>query len=246
MSVRFKALLLFFSLYMGSVFLLSVFSLIVIRTTLYQYVLNYVDYQVNPLMEFYNNYYKNPNQYALLLSEDVVSREIASMLLDKKGNVINIESFLEGEIPHMEEDEIRKVLKLRRGIGERYAFIVKRVGDYDLILLGKLDSIKRVEGRILLFTGILVLLISAPASVLAFLLINRLLKPLSYLRYISESLSRGELDIEIERGGRRDEFGLLEEAYANMVEKLKGIILWQREFIRNITHALKTPLAYIR
>ncbi|MCS7171611.1 MAG: HAMP domain-containing histidine kinase, partial [Aquificaceae bacterium] len=46
--------------------------------------------------------------------------------------------------------------------------------------------------------------------------------------------------------GRRDEFGLLEEAYANMVEKLKGIILWQREFIRNITHALKTPLAYIR
>ncbi|MCX8164304.1 MAG: HAMP domain-containing histidine kinase [Aquificaceae bacterium] len=246
MSVRLKALLLFFSLYIGSVFLLSVFSLMVIRTTLYQYVLNYVDYQVNPLMEFYNNYYKNPNQYALLLSEDVVSREIASILLDKKGNVVNIESFLEGEIPHMEEDEIKKVLKLRRGIGERYAFIVKRVGDYDLILLGKLDSIKRVEGRILLFTGILVLLISAPASVLAFLLINRLLKPLSYLRYISESLSRGELDIEIERSGRRDEFGLLEEAYANMVEKLKGIILWQREFIRNITHALKTPLAYIR
>ncbi|MCS6998610.1 MAG: HAMP domain-containing sensor histidine kinase [Aquificaceae bacterium] len=246
MSVRVKAILLFFSLYIGSVLLLSLFSLLVVRTTLHQHVLNYMEYQVEPLMEFYRNYYRNPDYYARSLAEDVVSREIASLLLDKRGKVVSVEGFLEGEVPQMGEREIRNMLRTRKGIGEKYAYMVKKVGDYNLILLGKLESIKRVERRILFFSLLLVLLISAPASTLAFLLLSRLLKPLSYLREISEAISRGELDIEIKRSGRGDEFGLLEEAYSNMVEKLKGIILWQREFIRNITHALKTPLTYIR
>ncbi|MCS6875725.1 MAG: HAMP domain-containing sensor histidine kinase [Aquificaceae bacterium] len=246
MSVRLKALLLFFSLYISSVFLLSLFSVLVVRTTLHQHMLNYVEYQVEPLIDFYQNYYKNPNQYAHLLAEDVVSREITSILLDKKGRVISVESFLEGELPMLERDEIEKMLTLKRGIGEDYAFILKRVGDYQILLLGKLDRIKQVERRILTFTLVLLFLISIPASALAFFLINKLLEPLSYLREISESISKGELDIDVKRSGRRDEFGLLEEAYANMVDKLKGIILWQREFIRNITHALKTPLTYIR
>jgi len=246
MSVRLKALILFFSLYIGSVFLLSFLSLLLIRSSLYEYTLNYMEYQVNPLIDFYKKYYKNPNFYAKLLSEDVVSREIASILVDEKGRVVNKESFLEGNMPEVEEGEIRQMLKEKKGVGKKYAFIVKDVGHYKLIILGKLEGIRKIERRILIFTGILVLFISLPASLLAVFLIKRLLEPLSYLREISELISKGQLDIEIKVSGRRDEFGLLEEAYANMVERLKSIILWQREFIRNITHALKTPLAYIK
>ncbi|MEJ5339130.1 MAG: sensor histidine kinase [Aquificaceae bacterium] len=246
MSVRLKALLLFFSLYLGSVVLLSFFSLMVVRSTLYRYILHYMEYQINPLIEFYRNYYKNPDYYAKLLSEDVVSREIASLLVDKKGRVVNIEGFLEGEVPEVDRREIEDMLGSKRGIGKGYAFIVKKVGDYHLILLGKLDSIREVEKRILLFTTVLLLMVSLPASLLAVYFINRLLKPLSYLTEVSRRLSRGELELEIKRSNRRDEFGLLEEAYASMVERLKNIILWQREFIRNIAHALKTPLTYIK
>ncbi|MFN3976656.1 MAG: sensor histidine kinase [Aquificaceae bacterium] len=246
MSVRLKALILFFSLYVSSVFLLSFLSLLVIRSSLYEYTLNYMEYQVNPLIDFYKKYYKNPDFYAKLLAEDIVSREITSILVNNEGKVINKESFLEGDMPEVEEEEIRQMLKGKKGVGRKYAFIVKEVGHYELIILGKLEGIRKIEKRILLFTGVLVLLISLPASLLAVFLIKRLLEPLSYLREISELIYKGQLDIEIRVSGRKDEFGLLEEAYANMVDRLKSIILWQREFIRNITHALKTPLAYIK
>ncbi|MCX8059828.1 MAG: methyl-accepting chemotaxis protein, partial [Aquificaceae bacterium] len=226
MSVRLKALSLFIGLYVGSVAVLSFFSLLAIRSTLHQYVLNYMEYQVEPLVEFYQNYYKNPNHYAPMLAEEVISREIASLLI-KRGKLVGVEGFLEGEVPSLQDEEIKKMLSARRGIGKEYAFMVKRVGDYQLVLLGKLESIKKVERRILLFAGGLVLLVCLPVSLFAFFLINRLLRPLSYLREISESISRGELNVEIKRSGRKDEFGMLEEAYGNMVEKLKGIILWQ-------------------
>ncbi len=246
MSVRFKAIMLFLVLYLGSVALLSFFSLVVVRSTLYRYILHYMEYQVDPLLEFYRTYYKNPDYYAKLLSEDVVSREIASILVNKRGKVVHRESFLEGELPQIDQEDIKLMLESRKGIARNYAFMVKEVGDYHLILLGKLDSIRSVERRILMFSVLLFLFISLPASLLAFYLINRLLKPLAYLTEVSRLLSRGELDVEIRRSGGKDEFGLLEEAYANMVERLKSIILWQREFIRNIAHALKTPLTYIK
>lgn len=246
MSVKAKAFFLFFSLYISSVFLLTIFSLLLIRSILNEYMLNYIEYQVNPIIEFYKSYYKNPHHYAKLLSEEVVSREIASLLIDEDGKVVHKEGFLDGELPQLEEKDIRLMVKARKGIGEEYAFVAKEIDGYKLLLLGKLDRIREVENRILLFTGILILFVSVPASLLAVFLLNNLLKPLSYLREVSQALFKGRFDIEIKVSGRKDEFGLLEEAYANMVERLKSIILWQREFIRNITHALKTPLAYIK
>ncbi len=246
MSVRVKAILLFLSLYLGSVALLSFFSLMVIRSTLYKYTLHYMEYQVNPLLDFYKNYYKNPNYYAKLLAEDVVSREIASILVDEKGKVVKRESFLDGEMPEVKVQDIQNMIKVQKGIGNDYAFMVKRVGDYHLILLGKLDSIRDVERQIIFFTALVLVAVSLPASLLAFYFINLLLKPLAYLTEVSRRLSRGELDVEIRKSDSKDEFGLLEEAYASMVERLKSIILWQREFIRNVAHALKTPLTYIK
>ncbi|WPM33012.1 HAMP domain-containing sensor histidine kinase [Hydrogenobacter sp. T-2] len=205
-----------------------------------------MEYQVNPLLDFYKNYYQNPDYYAKLLAEDVVSREIASILIDEEGQIVKKESFLEGEMPEIELQDIRTMLEKIRGIKGSYAFIVKRVGDHHLILLGKLDSIRNVEKHIILFTTFILFLISLPASFLAFYSINQLLKPLDYLTEASRRISKGDLNLEIRKSGRKDEFGLLEEAYASMVERLKSIILWQREFIRNVAHALKTPLAYIK
>jgi signal transduction histidine kinase len=246
MSVRVKVLSLFLGLYIGGIFLITLFSLLSIRSLLHDYLLDYMDYQVRPLLEFYRSYYKNPDYYAPLLTEDVVSGDIASFLLDNKGRVLKRESFLEGEFPNLEEDELKRVLGTKRGVLKDYAYIVKSVGDYKLLLVGKLDRIKEVERRIVLFTVGLVLFILLLSSLLATAYIKRLLSPLNYLTEVSRRISKGEISLEVKRSERKDEFGLLEEAYANMVERLKGIILWQKEFIRNITHALKTPLTYIK
>ncbi|MFN3598321.1 MAG: ATP-binding protein [Aquificaceae bacterium] len=246
MSIKVKVFLLFLCLYLVSVFLISFFGIFIIRHTLYEYAIDYVEYQINPVIDFYKSYYKNPHHYTKLLSEEAVSREITNILLNKKGKVINRESFLDGELPDIKEEDIKHILKSNKGIYKEYAYVVKDIGDYKLILVGKLDRIEKVERYIFMFSGILVVVISIPASMLAVFLFGRLLKPLDYLRRVSEALSGGNFDVEIKPSGRKDEFGLLEKAYANMVERLRGIILWQREFIRNITHSLKTPLAYIK
>ncbi|MFN3946918.1 MAG: ATP-binding protein [Aquificaceae bacterium] len=246
MSIRVKVFLLFLGLYLVSVFLIFFFGLLIIRDVLYEYAIDYVDYQVNPVIDFYKSYYKNPHHYTKLLSEEAVSREIANLLLNEEGKVINRESFLEGELPDIEEKDIKHLLKSKKGIYKNYAYVVKDIEDYKIIFLGKLDKIEKVEKSIVVFTGVLVSVVSFPAAFLAAILFGRLLKPLDYLRRVSESLSKGNFEIEIKPSGRRDEFGLLEEAYAKMVERLRGIILWQREFIRNITHSLKTPLAYVK
>ncbi len=246
MSVKTKAIFLFFGLYIGSFFLLLIFSLIVIRSTLKEYILNYMEYQVNPIIEFYRDHYKNPHHYAKLLSEEVVSREIASILINEKGKIVHKEGFLDGELPEIKETDISFMTKIGKGIHKDYAFVVKNIDSYKLLLLGKLDRIEEVERRILFFTITLMLFISMPASLLMLFLLNNLLKPLSYLRDLSEAISKGNFHMEVKVSGRKDEFGLLEEAYANMIERLRGTIFWQREFISNITHAIKTPLAYIK
>lgn len=114
MSVKTKALFLFFGLYISSVFLLSIFSLIVIRTTLNEYILNYIEYQVNPIIEFYEDHYKNPHYYAKLLSEEVVSREIASVLINQKGKVLHKEGFLDGEGPEIKEEDLKYMIKAKK------------------------------------------------------------------------------------------------------------------------------------
>ncbi len=246
MSIRLKILLLFLSLYVGSLLIFTLFVLLTVRYTLYDYTLNYMQYQVEPLMDFYKTYYKNPNYYARLLAEDAVSRDMAVLLIDKRGRLVSVESFLEGDMPEVKEEDIKKMLSSKRGVGERYAYLVKQVGDFKLIFLGKLDRVSLVERRIIFFVSLLSIALTVASSLMAVFLVRKLLSPLSHLTELSRRISKGELDVKVEKSGRRDEFGLLEEAYADMVERLKGIILWQREFIRNITHALKTPLAYIR
>lgn len=246
MSIRVKLLSLFLGIYVGGILLITLFSLLSIRSLLHDYLLDYMDYQVRPLLDFYHSYYKNPDYYAPLLTEDVVSRDIASFLLDSMGRVLKRESFLEGEFPKLEEDELKKVIGTKRGILRDYAYIVKSVGGYKLLLVGKLDRIREVERRIAFFTVGLVLFILFPSSLLATAYIKKLLSPLNYLTDVSRRISKGEISLEVKRSERKDEFGLLEEAYANMLGRLRDIILWQKEFIRNITHALKTPLTYVK
>lgn len=73
--------------------------------------------------------------------------------------------------------------------------MVKEIEDYKILLLGKLDRIEKVEKRILSFTITLVLFISVPASLLMLFLLSNLLKPLSYLRNISEDISKENFDV---------------------------------------------------
>ncbi|MGC8852361.1 MAG: sensor histidine kinase, partial [Hydrogenobacter sp.] len=52
--------------------------------------------------------------------------------------------------------------------------------------------------------------------------------------------------VHIERSTSTDEFGVLQNAYRDMIEKLQKTFDWQKEFIAGMAHELKTPLTYIK
>jgi signal transduction histidine kinase len=52
--------------------------------------------------------------------------------------------------------------------------------------------------------------------------------------------------VEVAEAETEDELGQLQKAYKDMVNRLKEVITWQINFMRDITHALNTPLTYIK
>lgn len=78
---------------------ITLFTIATVRELLLNYTYDYMDYQIKPAIEFYKNLHANPSKYINLLASDVVSREIASVVVDKKGRILHKEPFLDGEDP---------------------------------------------------------------------------------------------------------------------------------------------------
>lgn len=69
-------------------------------------------------------------------------------------------------------------------------------------------------------------------------------KPIQYLLEATEKFSRQEFDqVEL---NRKDELGMLAAGLNQMGIRLNDFIQYQKQFISNVSHELKTPLAAIR
>lgn len=246
MSVRLKFLIFFVGAYLVSMLSITLFTIATVRELLLNYTYDYMDYQIKPAVEFYKNLHTNPSKYINLLASDVVSREIASVVVDKKGKILHREPFLDGEDPHLTQDDVMFLLTNKKGLLHDYAFIVKDIGDYKLILLGKMEKIEGIQRRLLFFMTSFSLVISLMITLLLMIFIKHLLKPLGYLTEISREVYRGNINVQIEKSNSTDEFGVLQNAYRDMIEKLQKTFDWQKEFIAGMAHELKTPLTYIK
>ncbi|HPC99718.1 MAG TPA: HAMP domain-containing sensor histidine kinase [Acetivibrio sp.] len=69
-------------------------------------------------------------------------------------------------------------------------------------------------------------------------------KPIKHLLSATEKFSRQEFEqVDL---NRKDELGMLAEGLNQMGVKLNGYIQYQKQFVSNVSHELKTPLAAIR
>ena len=246
MPLRIKLPLFFVVVYLLSMVSLTLFTLAVVKELLINYTYEYMEYQLKPALEFYKNLHKEPSSYISSLASDVVSRDVASIVVDEKVRIIHKEPFLDEEELNISEKDLELLLKSEKGVWNEYAFVVKKMGDYRLILLGKLEKIEDIQRKLVLFVVVFTLLISVLIVFVFTLFTVRMLRPLEYLTYISREIYKGNMDVRIDRAESKDEFGVLQRAYADMIEKLRKTFNWQREFIGGLTHELKTPLTYIK
>ena len=141
-----------------------------------------------------------------------------TILLIKEGKIEEVKNLLVGE----QEQQFESIRKLAVAMGEK---AIKNI-DYRL-----LTDQKEADSSILLFVilGVATLLF----SVLIVIIMNRTIaKPLIEITKTASLIAGGNLNIEVLAGERKDEVGMLNNAFSKMVGKLRISI---KEIIEGIT-----------
>ncbi|TVR68600.1 MAG: sensor histidine kinase [Spirochaetaceae bacterium] len=85
----------------------------------------------------------------------------------------------------------------------------------------------------------------AIAAALILALANKVVHPVLQLTAATQKVARGDFDVRIETV-RNDEIGHLTRNFNQMVQELRTIEYLRKDFISNVSHELKTPLAAIQ
>ena len=94
-----------------------------------------------------------------------------------------------------------------------------------------------------LWTSFALYLLIAAALVVA--LTRKVVHPVLELTEATQEVAKGNFDIQIE-SSRNDEIGRLTDNFNLMVRQLRDIEYLRKDFISNVSHEIKTPLASIR
>lgn len=92
--------------------------------------------------------------------------------------------------------------------------------------------------KLILFINILI------CSVIISFVIRKMTRPIEKLADATNEISAGNFDINIDIKSN-DEIGMLVEKFNSMAKELKNIEYMQTDFINNVSHEFKTPIAAI-
>lgn len=153
-------------------------------------------------------------------------------------NNIDLVEVTPDELKHIQN---REIVSLSR-VGFEGSATMLMVGDsYILIKLHPHNTIiKIVASRVwlTLFSFIFI------GAMLIALLVKRVVKPVLKLTWATKEVARGNFDIQLEYKSD-DEVGLLTENFNKMTRELKSIEYLRKDFITNVSHEFRTPIASI-
>ncbi len=82
-------------------------------------------------------------------------------------------------------------------------------------------------------------------SLLTLLVASKVVKPITTLTLATKEVAKGNFDVEVNTN-RDDEIGELTEQFNRMIIELRRIEYLRKDFISNVSHEFKTPLASIQ
>src|SRR5262245_17377079 len=92
---------------------------------------------------------------------------------------------------------------------------------------------------------LVLMLIMAAVVVTALVVLKRLLRPLRELNDGVARLSAGQLDVVLP-GGARDEFGMLTDAFNQMVRRVREMIRARDQLLLDVSHELRSPVTRMK
>jgi len=118
---------------------------------------------------------------------------------------------------------------------------IKLGGDIVRINIRRHDVFQVFRLRIAL---VLLSILLITCTVLA-LASGRMLKPILKLTAATQKVAKGDFDVSVEPG-RNDEIGILIKNFNQMAKELGSMEYLQKDFMRNVSHEFKTPIASIQ
>lgn len=105
-------------------------------------------------------------------------------------------------------------------------------------------ELRRINENFAVFTAVGVLVMLLAAGV-AWLFVERMLRPIRRLRSTARQISESDLSRRIEVSGR-DEFADLTTTINAMLDRLEGAVEAQRKLLDDVGHELRTPVTIVR
>jgi methyl-accepting chemotaxis protein len=152
---------------------------------------------------------------------------IKSQLMELKAIITSYREGRNEEIRLIKEGNIEAAKKLGTGVqSERFekirvlAYAMADEAQKNVVDQLVLDTKQATSSKTIL---ILFAFVAFAFTNLVILLLNKIIaKPLDKISKIASSIASGDLSVELKTGNRKDEVGLLNQAFVNMVEKLRS------------------------
>lgn len=135
--------------------------------------------------------------------------------------------------------------------GEYYVLVSTKLSNEQvLIYIRNINSIYEIKDDLIIISTMLIIIILAIVSGIAYIISKTLTKPLNKMQKEMLKLSNGEYDINLKEG--RDELGILAKNFNQMSKELEHrnnelveMVNSKQVFIDNLSHEINTPLTSI-
>ncbi|HSH34653.1 HAMP domain-containing sensor histidine kinase [Schnuerera sp.] len=175
---------------------------------------------------------------------DLSLKEIVYITSTSMYDVSKIDDISSIEINQKDLEKIEKgeIVFIYHGILQGTATFLKTNNSYIKIGLRPGNNIFTIVGSRIWFTLISFIIIGA---ILIALSGKRAVKPILQLTLATKEVAKGNFDIQVENNSD-DEIGQLTQHFNRMTRELKNIEYLRKDFISNISHEFKTPIASIQ
>ncbi|MDF2178112.1 HAMP domain-containing sensor histidine kinase [Aliiglaciecola sp. CAU 1673] len=129
----------------------------------------------------------------------------------------------------------------------RYYHLLKMKDDSILLAdVSNLLIVRHIKAGMLEFLLVLFSLVLLGALLIAFVINNRLLSPLSTLTQLISNVSLTQLPSGFSKAFRQDEVGLLASKLEDATQRIQAFVQREQDFTRDISHELRTPITVSR
>jgi len=249
-SLKFKFLLAFIAIALGSVLFTGLLINKTIGTSFYDYMEKRQQSKneeiIEYLVEYYKEYGKWEQSYCNWVARSVIFKEGTMRVRDEKDSIVfELKLSGRGKMKH----------RIPGGPAEyrEYTYPVvidgEKVGEVDIGYFGPgLISPQDVAFRSRVNAILLVSIISAVilAVVGSIIFSSMLTGPISQIISSTRKMSKGDLKVRVPNTGREDELGQLAVSVNRLGEWVENLENLRRQMTADVAHELRTPLATLQ